>query len=135
MHWRDSLAASVGVNTRRFRTTALVVASFFAGAAGALLAHYIGSVNPNLFDVEQMVFVLTWAIVGGTATFYGPILGVVLLTVLNEVVLREMGFEQARPLIYGAILIACVLFLPRGLESLVLECRRRWGRGRDSSGR
>ena len=128
VHWQDSLAASVGVNTRRFRTTALVIASFFAGVSGALFAHYVGTINPNLFDVEQMVFVLTWAIVGGTATFYGPVLGVTLLTILNEVVLREMGFEQARPLIYGAILIAFVLFLPRGLESLVLDVQRWWGR-------
>ena len=66
-----------------------------------------------------MVFVLTWAIVGGTATFYGPILGCVVLTVLNEIVLREMGFEQMRPLIYGAIMILSILFLPDGLESLV----------------
>ena len=130
VHWQDSLAASVGVNTRRFRTTALVIASFFAGVSGALFAHYVGTINPNLFDVEQMVFVLTWAIVGGTATFYGPVLGVALLTILNEVVLREMGFEQARPLIYGAILIAFVLFLPRGLESLVLDVQRWWGRRR-----
>ena len=129
VHWRDSLAASVGVNTRRFRTTALVIASFFSGVSGALFAHYVGTINPNLFDVEQMVFVLTWAIVGGTATIYGPVLGVALLTILNEVVLREMGFEQARPLIYGAILIAFVLFLPRGLESLVLDARRWWSRG------
>ncbi len=129
VHWRDSLAASVGVNTRRFRTMALVIASFFAGVSGALFAHYVGTINPNLFDVEQMVFVLTWAIVGGTATFYGPVLGVALLTILNEVVLREMGFEQARPLIYGAILIAFVLFLPRGLESLVLDVQRWWKRG------
>ena len=128
VHWRDSLARSVGVDTRRFRTVALVIASFFAGAAGALFAHYVGAINPNRFDVEQMVYVLTWAIVGGTATFYGPVLGVVLLTVLNEVVLRELGFQQARPLIYGVILIAFVVFLPRGLESLVSDFRLRLAR-------
>ena len=95
------------------------MASGFAGLSGALLAHYIGTINPNSFDVEQMVFVLTWAIVGGTATFYGPIMGCIVLTVLNEIVLREMGFEQMRPLIYGLVLILSVLFLPDGLESLV----------------
>ena len=129
VHWRDSLAASVGVDTRRYRRLALVIASFFAGVAGGLYTHYIGAINPTLFDVEQMVYVLTWAIVGGTATALGPVLGVVLLTVLNEVVLREIGLEQARPLVYGGILIAFVLFLPRGLESLVPELRRLW-RGR-----
>jgi branched-chain amino acid transport system permease protein len=119
VHWQDKLAESVGVSTWKYRTLAFVIASFFAGLAGALLAHYVGTINPNRFNVEEMVFVLTWAIVGGTATIYGPILGVVVLTVVNEIVLRELGFEQGRPLIYGAIMIASILFLPKGLESLV----------------
>ncbi len=118
IHWQDKLAESVGVDTGRYRTLAFVVASFFAGLAGTLIAHYLGTVNPNLFDVEQMVFVLIWVIVGGTGTFFGPILGVVALTLINEVVLRALGVDQARPLIYGAILIASILFLPDGLESL-----------------
>ncbi len=119
VHWQDKLAQAAGVNVQAYRTLAFVIASGFAGLAGALMAHYIGTINPNSFDVEVMVFVLTWAIVGGTATFYGPILGCVVLTILNEIVLREMGFEQMRPLIYGAILILSILFLPNGLESLV----------------
>ncbi len=119
VHWQDKLAEAAGVNVRAYRTLAFVIASGFAGLSGTLLAHYIGTINPNSFDVEQMVFVLTWAIVGGTATFYGPILGCVVLTVLNEIVLRELGFEQMRPLIYGLVLISSVLFLPKGLESVV----------------
>ena len=129
IHWQDRLAESVGVNTFRYRMLAFVLASFFAGLSGALYAHYIGTINPTRFDVEEMVFVLIWAIVGGTATFYGPILGVVVLTAINEVVLRSLGFDTARPMIYGAILIASVLFLPDGLESLVPKIRK-WISGR-----
>ena len=124
IHWQDKLAEAVGVNTRRYRTLAFVIASFFGGLAGSLLAHYLGTVNPNQFDVEAMVYVLVWVIVGGTATIYGPILGVVTLTVVNEIVLRELGVDQARPLIYGAILIASILFLPDGLESLGPKLKR-----------
>ncbi|HUE45483.1 MAG TPA: branched-chain amino acid ABC transporter permease [Aestuariivirgaceae bacterium] len=118
IHWQDKLAESVGVSTFRYRMLAFVMASFFAGLSGALYAHYIGTVSPNRFEVEYMVYVLIWTIVGGTATFYGPILGVVVLTVINEIVLRSLGADEWRPMIYGAILIASVLFLPRGLESL-----------------
>jgi branched-chain amino acid transport system permease protein len=125
VHWQDRLAEAAGVNVRAWRMLAFVIASGFAGLAGALQAHYIGAVNPTAFDVEQMVFVLTWAIVGGTATFYGPILGCVVLTVLNEIVLRGLGLEQARPLVYGLLLILAVLFLPRGLEDLVGRLLRR----------
>jgi len=119
IHWQDKLAESVGVNTFGYRMLAFVIASFFAGLAGALYAHYVGTVNPNRFSVEEMVYVLIWAIVGGTATFYGPILGVVVLTILNEVVLRALGVDEMRPMFYGAILILFILFLPKGLESLV----------------
>ena len=134
VHWQDRLAESVGIDTRRYRTLAFVVASFFAGLAGALTAHYLGTVNPNQFDVEAMVYVLVWVIVGGTATIYGPILGVVVLTTVNEIVLRELGMDQARPLVYGAILVASILFLPEGLESLVPKTKRAFARGRAGRG-
>jgi len=130
IHWQDKLAESVAIDTTRYRTLAFVIASFFAGLAGALYAHYVGTVNPHRFDVEEMVFVLIWAIVGGTATFYGPILGVTVLTVVNEVVLRALGFDQMRPMFYGAILIASILFLPNGLESIITKIVEKI-RGRD----
>jgi len=128
VHWQDRLAESVGVNTWRYRTLAFVIASFFGGLAGALMAHYLGTVNPNQFDVEQMVFVLIWVIVGGTATIYGPILGVVTLTIVNEVVLRQFGIDQLRPLFYGMILVMTILFLPNGLESLIPRVRQKFVR-------
>jgi len=129
IHWQDKLAQSVGVNTFRYRMLAFVISAFFAGLAGALYAHYVGTVNPNRFSVEDMVYVLIWAIVGGTATFYGPILGVIALTVLNEVVLRALDIDQMRPMLYGAILIVSILFLPKGLESLVPKIKG-WLAGR-----
>jgi branched-chain amino acid transport system permease protein len=129
IHWQDKLAESVGVDTFRYRTLAFVVSSFFAGLAGALYAHYVGTVNPNRFSVEEMTYVLIWAIVGGTATFYGPILGVATLTILNEVVLRALGVDQMRPMFYGVILILFILFLPNGLESLVVRTKE-WIAGR-----
>jgi branched-chain amino acid transport system permease protein len=133
VHWRDQLAESVGVDTRGYRTLAFVIASFFAGVSGALLAHYIGTVNPSRFDVAQMVFVLIWVIVGGTATFFGPAIGVVTLTIVNEIVLRQLGTDELRPLFYGGILIAAMLFLPGGLESLGPKLTHLWHRQRGTA--
>jgi branched-chain amino acid transport system permease protein len=121
IHWQDKLAQSVGINTFRYRVLAFVIASFFAGLAGAFYAHYLSTVNPNQFEVSQMVYVVIWTIVGGTTRIYGPILGVVALTILDEIVLRAIGIDTIRPLLYGLILIVTILFLPRGLESLVIR--------------
>jgi branched-chain amino acid transport system permease protein len=125
VHWRDALAESVGVNTWRYRTLAFGVASFFAGIAGALFAHYLGSLNPAQFGVGLMVYVLIWVIVGGTATFYGPIIGVTVLSVVNE---WFRAFEIWRPFIYGCILIVSIMFLPDGLESLPAKLRSGFNR-------
>lgn len=136
IHWQDKLSELVGVDAFRYRMLAFVVAAFFAGLAGALYAHYLSTVNPNQFDVNTMVYVLIWTIVGGTTRWYGPILGVVTLTIIDEVILRGIGADQVRPLLYGGILILAILFLPNGLESLVMRASDalRRNRGQATSG-
>ncbi len=120
IHWKDVLAESVGVDTRRYRTLAFATGSFFAGIAGALLAHYVGTINPDRFGLAIMLYVLVWTIVGGTGTFAGPIIGVVVLSIVDE---AFRAFDQLRPAIYGAILILTVRFLPNGLEGLPAKLR------------
>lgn len=124
IHWRDTLAESIGVDVRRYKTLAFVIASFFAAFAGAMFSHYLGSANPNQFGLAVMLYLLVWVIVGGSRTFAGPVIGTVLLTFLAEG-LRIVGVDQYRPAIYGFILILTILFLPQGLESLP-ERLRAW---------
>jgi len=124
VHWKAPLAESVGVDTWKYRSLALIVGSFFVGIAGALKVHYLGVVTPHQFGVGVMVFVLIWVIVGGYATFIGPIIGVVLLTVFDQL-LRGSGVVDpaVQPAIYGAVLIASILFMPEGLEGLPKRIR------------
>ena len=118
IHWQDALAESVGVDTWRYRTLAFVTASFFAGVAGALLTHHLGTINPSQFSLSIMLYVLVWVIVGGASTFAGPIVGVVSLTVIDTALRNVPGVNEHRPAIYGGILILTVMFLPDGLETL-----------------
>ncbi|MDH3464649.1 MAG: branched-chain amino acid ABC transporter permease [Gammaproteobacteria bacterium] len=115
VHWKSSLSESVGVNTWKYRSLAFIVASVFVGIAGALKVHYLGNVTPHQFGVGTMVFVLIWVIVGGYNTFFGPVLGAIVLSILDES-LRDL--EEYRPAIYGALLIAAIMFMPKGLESV-----------------
>lgn len=123
IHWQDNLAEAVGVDTRRYRTLAFVTASFFVGIAGALLAHFLGTINPNQFSLSVMLYVLVWVIVGGSATFAGPIIGVTLLTIIDTTLRNLPAVAQHRPAFYGLILILTMLFLPNGLETLPAKAR------------
>lgn len=120
VHWKAPLAESVGVDAWSYRSLAFIIGSLFVGIAGALKVHYIGTVTPKQFDIAFMVFILIWVIVGGYRTFYGAILGAVVLSVLDELI---RDFAILRPAIYGALLIAFILFLPLGLESLPKRLR------------
>ena len=120
VHWKGVLAESVGVNTWNYRALAFIIGSLFVGIAGALKVHYIGTVAPKQFDIGFMVFILIWVIVGGYRTFYGAILGAVVLSVLDELL---RGADQLRPAIYGATLIFFILYLSGGLEKLPQNLR------------
>jgi branched-chain amino acid transport system permease protein len=126
VHWKAPLAESVGVDTWRYRALAFVIGSFFVGIAGALKVHYLGTITPNQFGVGFMVFILIWVIVGGYNKFYGPIIGVIVLTMFDESI---RGFAEVRPAIYGGVLILSILFLPLGLESIPAKFKAWFGIG------
>lgn len=126
IHWKTPLAESVGVDAWRYRALAFVVGSFFVGVAGGLKVHYLGSVTPNQAAIGFMVFILIWVIVGGYNKFYGPIIGVMVLTVFDESI---RTFEVLRPAIYGIVLILSILFLPLGLESIPGKIKSWFGIG------
>ena len=130
VHWKAPLAESVGVDTWRYRALAFVIGSFFVGVAGALKVHYLGTITPNQFGVGFMVFILIWVIVGGYNNFYGPIIGVIVLTIFDESI---RSFEEIRPAIYGAVLIMSILFLPLGLESIPAKIKAWFGIGETPS--
>jgi branched-chain amino acid transport system permease protein len=126
IHWKAPLAESVGVDTWRYRALAFTIGSFFVGVAGALKVHYLGTITPNQYGVGFMVFILIWVIVGGYNKFYGPIIGVIVLTMFDESI---RSFNEIRPAIYGAVLILSILFLPLGLESIPAKFKAWFGIG------
>ena len=133
VHHKDTLAQSIGVDVRRYRTIAFVTGGFFAGIAGAMVAHYVTAINPGLFGLKQMLFVLVWVLVGGMGHFAGPIIGVTVLSIIDE---SLRGLDELRPGFYGLVLIATILFLPDGLVSLPRKCLQwvSWLRKREARG-
>ncbi len=115
IHSDELLAECVGINVARYRSLAFVTGSFFAGIAGALLAYRMGAIDPRNFDLTTMVYLIIWVVVGGTTTFWGPIVGLIVVTIAFE---WTRPLLEWRPLMFGAILIFFLIFLPGGLESL-----------------
>ena len=123
IHWQDSVAESLGINVYRHKMTAYITASFFAGIAGAVFAHFMGIVSPSQFSLHYMLYVLVWVIVGGTNTFWGSIVGVITLYSLQEGMRSHGVPSEYIPMIYGIILIGALFALPDGLESLPSKIR------------
>ena len=112
----ENLAKSVGMNITKYKMLAFASGSFFAGVAGVLLAHRLWAIEPHQFGFNATLYLLVWVVFGGSHTFAGPILGVVALTFLGEL-LRPL--VEWVPMIFGAIIILILIFLPDGLESLL----------------
>lgn len=81
----DEIAAmSMGVNVTRVKVTAFVLGSAFAGAAGALLAHYEGFITPSMFTMELSFIILTMVVLGGSGSITGSVLAALVLFLLPE---------------------------------------------------
>jgi len=118
----EELSESIGINTWRYRSLAFVLGSAVAGVAGALFADFNQAINPLDFKALFMFKVVAAAIVGGVSTFFGPLLGLLYLTAIEEV-FRDIA--QWVPMIWGVSVIAVLLFTEGGLESLVLKVLRK----------
>lgn len=81
----DEIAsAAMGVDVTRVKVTAFMIGSAFAGAAGALLAHYEGLITPQTFAMDVSFIILTMVVLGGTGSITGSILSAIFLSYLPE---------------------------------------------------
>lgn len=107
-------AQASGVHVARYRALAFVVSALYTGVAGGLFAFVVGFLSPDAFDVFLSVDFVAMIIVGGLGSVPGSVVGAAVLTVLHD---SLAGFQNYRPLIFGAILIASMLFMPGGIAS------------------
>ena len=123
----DEIAAeAMGVNTTAYKVRAFVVASFFAGLAGGIFAHYQSIVAPSSFTFVKSMEVVVMVVAGGLGSTTGAIVAAVFLTLLPEA-LRSLFLqlsgdgtmaqivEQVRMPIYGLLLVVIMLVRPQGL--------------------
>lgn len=145
IHADETAAQVVAVDVVRVKLLAFGLGALVAGLAGALLAHYTTYVDANTFHILVAVEILMYVVVGGGSTYWGPLLGATVLTLLPEFLraLRDslellpvawtsafplnraydalhefLDFENEKRLIaYGLILIVMMILRPGGLLS------------------
>jgi branched-chain amino acid transport system permease protein len=112
----NELAATAsGINPLRQKAAAFIYGSASAGAAGALYAHYISYINPELFGFTTSVQMVVMVVVGGLGSMPGAIIGALVVTLLPEFL---RAFADYRLVIYGGLIIAFMRFLPGGLADI-----------------
>jgi branched-chain amino acid transport system permease protein len=126
----NDLAAEVmGVNLLFYKLLAFFIGCFFAGIAGALLAHWIGYLNAEQFSFTESILYVGMIIIGGLGTSVGPIFGVVFIRLLQQVLTINLvpflektftmlpsGFATGiTPMIFGLVIVLFLILEPRGL--------------------
>ena len=115
----DEVAAeAMGVDTFHHKLLAFVLSSIGPGIAGALTARDQGYIEPiSVFPLAITVTMIVMALFGGKGTVWGPVLGAVVLFVVQEIVWAR--YPYVHPLLFGAIIVAVVLLMPRGVLGLL----------------
>lgn len=114
----EAACQALGVDTFRYKMLAMVVSSFLTGVGGTFYAFYLFSLQPNtVFGIPLSVEIVIRPIVGGAGTLAGPILGSFILSPLAELsrfYFARSGWSGAHLIVYGALLVLVVLFIPQG---------------------
>ena len=115
MRQSEDLASSLGVDVARYRIIAFAFACGLGGCCGSFFAQFQQNIFPATYSIADSINFLLYCFLGGLEFVLGPVVGAALLGVAFEL-LNALQAYQA--LLYGALMIALMLFLPNGLMSL-----------------
>jgi branched-chain amino acid transport system permease protein len=127
----EDVAQTLCIPTARLKTGAFVLSAFLPGVAGGIYAYYMSYVHPDIvFDISISILIVLMALFGGGRSWEGPLIGAVSLAVINELLSLFIRPEFAR-IIYGAMFMAVIIFMPDGVVPFLKRSKggkRRGGR-------
>lgn len=114
----EDCSSVLGFNVFKYKLLAFMISGSIAAIAGSLYASYISFIDPNMFNINESIFILSILILGGLASKNGPILGVFFFVFILEA-LRFLSLPaeiagQLRSLVYGLSMVGVIMFFPRG---------------------
>jgi branched-chain amino acid transport system permease protein len=110
-------AESLGIDTTRYKTIALVVSAILTGICGAFYTNYMGFIDPHIVFALHDISIITIMIVmvGGVATEWGPLVGAGIMVLLAEWIRAIPGLGASHQAFFGILLIIIIIFLPNGI--------------------
>lgn len=126
----EQSAGTLGVDVVRAKIGAFAISAAIPGLLGGGYAWFLTYVDPNaVFSARLDLQAIVMTIFGGIGTLWGPLVGAVLMTQISEALWAR--FPQAYLMIFGGLLVALLIFMPRGL---VPALSARFGRRETPSG-
>ncbi len=126
----EAAAASLGVSLFKYKMIALLLSAFFTGVGGVFFAQFVGYIRPDIvLPPERSDEILLVPLLGGTGTLLGPVIGSVIFIALKHVFLAFFGGGMAGAylILYGALIMFIVLFMPQGiypyLSKILVRCK------------
>lgn len=128
IHGSEIAARVAGVDTTKFKVRVFVLSAVVASIAGSVSAHYVGFITPGMAGFFHSIELVTMVVVGGMASVFGSIIGAALLTILPQLLQTFEGWEVV---VFGVILMATMIFMPKGLvPSIAQRVRARRARSK-----
>ncbi len=116
-------AAVMGVNTTLYKVAAFTISGVFSALAGGIHAYWITFLDPeSAFDISLNVKMIIMAVFGGAGTVLGPVVGAFSLSAISELLSSEI--TSVAGLFFGAVIVAAVVLMPRGLADLLRHARK-----------
>ena len=116
-------AESLGINLLRYKALAFGLSAFYAGIAGGLNAMTLSFVAPETYDLFLAVLLKAMIVLGGLGSIVGSVLGAAIVLLLLEAL---RAFKSAQEIVFGSVLLACVLFAPMGLAGFLSSKLPSW---------
>lgn len=110
-------AESLGIDTTLYKTIALGVSAVITGLAGAFYTNYMGYIDPKVVFALHDISIITIMVVmvGGAATYSGPIVGAGIMVLLAELIRSIPKLGTAHQTLFGVLLIVIIIYLPNGI--------------------
>jgi len=118
----EDRAKFIGYNVYASKVVIYIISAFFAGLAGGLAGSFQEFVTVTFINLDKATEVLIMTFIGGSGTFWGPILGACFLTYLNDML---SSFTEHWALIQGSIFVLLVMYAPQGLSGLLMDIKKR----------